>query len=245
MARRLAAAPGHPERTERKWPGRPREAPTRTPRRHRPSLRAAGPSQTDDPGCRQDTNYGRDVSDLDDDPEARRGTLSWPQIPVRAGADGPGCAGLPAWLRPKTGGRIRLGVPWRTLAGLGPEPGELSWTGPITPAQARQLAAAAAADPNVTWRLIVTDDDGHAITVTTLRTRRGTAPAARAWSARSPSPFSGPWPLPSLPPGESGTRSPGHWRTSMRRTLIELREAGRAAGRRDTGGERGCRRGGR
>ena len=132
------------------------------------------PLACEPPDESSEPDYGRDVSDLDDDPEAHGGTLSWPQIPVRAGAGGPGCAGLPAWLRPKTGGRIRLGVPWRTLAGVGPEPGELSWTGPITPAQARQLAAAAAADPNVTWRLIVTDDDGHAITVTTLRTRRGT-----------------------------------------------------------------------
>ena len=124
------------------------------------------------PGFRQDS--GQDDAGLDDEDAQDRGTLPWPGIPVRAGAGGPGCAGLPAWLRPKIGGRLRLTVPWRTLAGVGPEPGELSWTGPVTPAQARELAAAAAADPNVTWRLIVTDDDGHAITITTLRTRRGT-----------------------------------------------------------------------
>src|SRR5262249_49781731 len=40
-----------------------------------------------------------------------------------------------------------------------------------------ELAAAAAADPGVTWRIIVTDDDGHAIAVTVLRT--GRAPGAR------------------------------------------------------------------
>ena len=124
------------------------------------------------PGFCQDS--GQDGAGLDDEDAQGRGTLPWPGIPVRAGAGGPGCAGLPAWLRPKTGGRLRLAVPWRTLAGVGPEPGELSWAGPVTPAQARELAAAAAADPNVTWRLIVTDDDGHAITITTLRTRRGT-----------------------------------------------------------------------
>jgi hypothetical protein len=107
-----------------------------------------------------------------------RGTLPWPKIPVQAGAVGPGCAGLPAWLRPKTPGRVRLDVPWRTLAGIGPEAGDLSWIGPVTPAQARELAAAATADPSVTWRLIVTDDDGHAIAVTTLPARQGTRTGA-------------------------------------------------------------------
>lgn len=132
------------------------------------------PDLSDPEPLASEPDCGHDSSDPDDDPEAQRGSLPWPDIPVRAGAGGPGSAGLPAWLRPKAGGRLRLAVPWRTLAGLGPEPGELSWTGPITPAQARQLAAAAAVAPNVTWRLIVTDDEGHALTVTTLRTRRGT-----------------------------------------------------------------------
>ncbi len=106
------------------------------------------------------------------------GQFGWPLIPGQAGRDGPGCHGVPGWLVPKNPGRIRLTVPWRTLTGLGPEPGELSWIGPITPGQARDLAVAAAADPTCTWRLIVTDDDGHAIAITTLRPRRdtGTSP---------------------------------------------------------------------
>jgi hypothetical protein len=114
-----------------------------------------------------------DVADRDVDPA---GQMSWPRIPAQAGRDGPGCHGLPGWLRPRTAGRIRLTVPWRTLTGLGPEPGELSWTGPITPAQAADLAAAAATDPTCTWRLIITDDNGHATAITTLPT----PPAARA-----------------------------------------------------------------
>jgi hypothetical protein len=108
--------------------------------------------------------------------EARAG-MAWPALPATAAAAAPGCASLPAWLRPKNSGRIRLTVPWRTLTGIGPEPGELSWTGPVTPAQARELAVAAATDPGVTWRIIVTDDDGHAIAITDLRT--GRAPGAR------------------------------------------------------------------
>ena len=106
------------------------------------------------------------------------GEFGWPLIPGQAGRDGPGCHGVPGWLVPKNPGRIRLTVPWRSLTGLGPEPGELSWIGPITPGQARDLAVAAAADPTCTWRLIITDDDGHAIAITALRTRRdtGTSP---------------------------------------------------------------------
>jgi hypothetical protein len=119
------------------------------------------------------------VSTGPSDGEVRRtGEFSWPSIPGQAGRDGPGCYGVPGWLIPKNPGRTRLTVPWRTLTGLGPEPGELSWIGPITPGQARDLAVAAAADPSCTWRLIITDDEGHAIAVTTLRTRRdtGTSP---------------------------------------------------------------------
>jgi len=106
------------------------------------------------------------------------GEFGWPLIPGQAGRDGPGCHGVPGWLVPKNPGRTRLTVPWRSLTGLGPEPGELSWIGPITPGQARDLAVAAAADPSCTWRLIITDDDGHATAVTTLRTRRDTSTAS-------------------------------------------------------------------
>ena len=70
------------------------------------------------PGFCQDS--GQDGAGLDDEDAQGRGTLPWPGIPVRAGAGGPGCAGLPAWLRPKTGGRAGLAVPWRTLAGSWP-----------------------------------------------------------------------------------------------------------------------------
>jgi hypothetical protein len=110
----------------------------------------------------------------DTGPAGFAAAMSWPRLPAQAGGDGPGCHGLPAWLRPKAAGRIRLTVPWRTLTGTSPEPGELSWIGPITPGQARDLATAAAADPSCTWQLIVTDDDGHAIAITTLRTGQTT-----------------------------------------------------------------------
>jgi hypothetical protein len=128
-----------------------------------------------DPGTGPDSGGGEPRgggADADGGRGPDRDTLPWPRIPVRASAV-MGSTGLPPWLRPKAGGRIRLTVPWRTLAGTGPEPGELSWAGPITPAQARELAAAAADDPAAAWRLIVTDDDGRALAATPLPAPRG------------------------------------------------------------------------
>ncbi len=124
----------------------------------------------DEPG---EPDHGdTDGPDPDDTSGDARNAMAWPLMPAQAGFAAPGCPGLPAWLRPKDPGRIRLTVAWRSLTGIGPEPGDLSWTGPVTPAQARELAAVAAADPDCTWRLIVTDDEGRAIAIATLRTRR-------------------------------------------------------------------------
>lgn len=74
-------------------------------------------------------------------------------------------------------GKAVLSVPWRTLAGLTGEPGELSRIGPVTAGVARTLAAAAAAEEACEWRLIVTSLAGEVLTVTsvprTWRVRRG------------------------------------------------------------------------
>jgi hypothetical protein len=138
------------------------------------------------PGTDEDMSPGGDGDpspgqDGDPSPEADRdptggsaaGSMSWPVIPGTSDNAAPGCARVPAGLRPKIQGRVRLLLPWRTAAGMAAEPGELSWFGPVTPVQARELAAAAAADPAVRWQVIVTDDEGHAIAVTTLPNKRG------------------------------------------------------------------------
>ena len=101
------------------------------------------------------------------DPTA--GPAPWPVIPGASDAVAPGCAPIPPGLRSKVHGRARLLLPWRTLAGMASEPGELSWFGPVTPGQARELARAAATDTSSRWSLIVTDDDGRALAVVTLR----------------------------------------------------------------------------
>ena len=59
--------------------------------------------------------------------------------------------------------RVTLTVPLATLAGLADRPGELGGLGPVDPWLARDLAAAAAANPRTTWCLTVTDGQGHAV----------------------------------------------------------------------------------
>ena len=86
-----------------------------------------------------------------------------------AGSDGPGPAGAappdgPAGPVPAGfAGRVTLTAPLATLARLADRPGELSGLGPVDPWLARDLAAAAAANPKTTWCVTVTDEYGHAI----------------------------------------------------------------------------------
>jgi Domain of unknown function (DUF222) len=76
-------------------------------------------------------------------------------------------------------GLLDVTLPWTTLAGLSAAPGVLGRIGPVTAAQARQLALAAETDPAAQWRIIVTNAAGQAITVTRIRrtrTRAGPGP---------------------------------------------------------------------
>ena len=124
-----------------------------------------GPETGPEPEGGPDSKFDTDGGDAEPaEPEA----APWPAVPGTSAAGAPGCARLPGELVIKPG-RLKLTAAWRTLAGTGPEPGYLSRLGPITPAQAARLAAAAALDPTATWTVVVTDDDGHAVAVTTLR----------------------------------------------------------------------------
>jgi hypothetical protein len=60
-----------------------------------------------------------------------------------------------------------------TLAGCSPEPGHLGRLGPITPSQAREIAEAAATDPAVQWRVILTGAAGQAIAVSRIPAASG------------------------------------------------------------------------
>ena len=77
----------------------------------------------------------------------------------------------PAQLAPRAGrragggfaGQVTLTVPLGTAVGLADRPGELAGLGPVDPWLARDLAAAAAANPATTWCVTVTDQHGHAV----------------------------------------------------------------------------------
>jgi len=69
---------------------------------------------------------------------------------------------------------------WRALSGDPAGPATLSRIGPVTAAQALPLALTAAGDPHARWQVILTDPDGRAIAVETVRRRR------RLGSSREP-----------------------------------------------------------
>ena len=103
--------------------------------------------------------------------------------------------------------RITLTAPLATLAGLADRPGELAGLGPVDPWLARDLAAAAAANPRTTWCLTVTDSQGHAVAHGCARPEPKRH-ANRAGPDRRTGPGS-----PSLPAGRDGPRGGyGTWR---------------------------------
>ena len=108
-------------------------------------------------------------ADEDDDWADRVPSAAWPGLPAFLR---PGPAGL-GDLRPAKGGMLDLCVSWPTLAGLSPEPGQLSRLGPITPAEARRLADLAAADSSAEWRVILTSPQGEALGVARIPRRQG------------------------------------------------------------------------
>jgi hypothetical protein len=102
---------------------------------------------------------------------------------------------------PGLAARTNLTIPLSTLLGLAERPGEGHGLGPLDPALARQLAAAAARSPHSTWCITITDPHGYAIghgcAKLTRKTRQETTPP--------PSSRDGPWALtPQDDPGAPG-----------------------------------------
>jgi hypothetical protein len=81
----------------------------------------------------------------------------------RPGPDGTQMPPVPGVIPAGFAGCINLTVTVPTLLDLAGRPGELSGTGPIDPALARDLADAAARNPKTTYCVTVTDEQGHAI----------------------------------------------------------------------------------
>jgi hypothetical protein len=122
-------------------------------------------------------------------PDPQGGTS--PHLPPAAGVIPAGFAG-----------RINLTIPLATLLDLAERPGEIAGLGPIDPALARDLANAAAASPQTTWCVTVTDEQGHA-------TGHGCArPGPRTRTRTRPAQHPGPRP-PGGPDPPGGTPSQG------------------------------------
>ena len=122
----------------------------------------------------------RDFDDVDDGPRPPGWPiLPWPAVPASlslgfAIAPAPGIATRSgsgqstrdcAILSPPVRGMLDLTVPFTALAGFSAEPGRLSRLGPVSAPEARNLAALAAPDPAVHWRIILTRASGQAIGV--------------------------------------------------------------------------------
>jgi hypothetical protein len=136
-----------------------------------------------DPAWAVPLEFGGELSNDDDWNIELAGTVqSWAALPtliLPSGAGpGPGRPSAGFWPGPPPGGSLDLTLPWATLAGCSPESGYLGRLGPITPYQAREIAEAAADDPAVQWRVILTSRTGQAIAVTRVpRARSRTGPA--------------------------------------------------------------------
>ncbi len=177
-----------------------------------PAPSAVGPACTISPG-----RFGPASRDpacpgpADPDPGAVRPAGPGPADPGLAGPD----PGGQDQARPDPaggggrppGGLLDLALPWTTLTGQTDAPGTLGRIGPITAAQARQLARFGTRNHATQWRVILTAPDGTAIAVARIRRPRR---RTRAGSPGSP---------PARPP-QAGTAFAGLLPTVGRVTVV-------------------------
>jgi hypothetical protein len=124
-----------------------------------------------------------DDDDLDDDGDSTQDDSN-DLAGAGPGPDWPSLGMIPSALarppRPEpwrpVSGLLDVTLPWTTLAGRAARPGTLGRIGPITPAQASQLALSATNDPAAQWRVIVTNPAGQAIAVSRIRRRSRAGP---------------------------------------------------------------------
>jgi hypothetical protein len=99
-------------------------------------------------------------------------------------------------------------VPLATLQGRAERAGDNRLLGPLDPAQARNLAAAAARSPRSRWEVTVVDEHGYAIGHGIARPARGTSP-----------------PQPPRPAGPAGGALPARVNITVAQTLLHQLEA--------------------
>ena len=163
-------------------PGTPTRARRRRPGRDGPGYQWLGNGEPwDDEDLDDDgTSDGEPATD----PQATRTATAVPAVvTVPAGpAGGPGAGPQPADPGTQLAASINLTLPLATLQQLADRPGHGHGLGPLDPALARDLAAAAARSPHSTWCLTITSPQGYAIAHGCARPARNTArqiPAAR------------------------------------------------------------------
>ena len=135
------------------------------------------------PGGGEEPGSGRDV-EFGQGPGCAAGPVPWPAAPADQAAAGgrgvtagpprvpagcaqvargaaAGLAGLGGPGGPASGGSVHLTVPLPALLGLSGQPGEVAGFGPVTPATAAEILAAARDSHGVRWCVTVTDEQGR------------------------------------------------------------------------------------
>jgi hypothetical protein len=128
-----------------------------------------------------------DSDPIDDSPIDLDGpAASWPPLP--AGLPDPAHS-QPRRLAPgrPPQGLLDVLLPWSALtARPDAEPAVLGRIGPVTPAQAAELLDLAARHPATEWRVILTDEAGHALAVERIRARSRPTDQIRAGPPAAP-----------------------------------------------------------
>ena len=96
--------------------------------------------------------------------------------PGRAGSDGDGGAGGPEDSQPPASPLAEVTVPLATLQHRAERAGDSRLLGPLDPALARDLAAAAARSPVSRWEITIVDEHGYAVGHGLARPARGAGP---------------------------------------------------------------------
>jgi hypothetical protein len=151
------------------------EPPVQPPDLHDPDP-PVEPPDLDDPDPPEPSLDSFDGDDLDDPVDADRAPVTWPLLPAVL----PNAAMSPTYNRASgrpPPGLLDVLLPWSAFTCASSEPAILGRIGPVTPQQAWQLLDLATRHPGTQWRVILTDDSGHAQAVERLRASWSAAPS--------------------------------------------------------------------
>ena len=97
----------------------------------------------------------------------------WPPLPAGLPCADPSRRASPSLLRGQPAeGLLDVLLPWSAYTGTSTEPAELGRYGPVTPGQSSELLRLAPRHPGTQWRIVLTDEHGHAQAVERFRLSR-------------------------------------------------------------------------